>query len=314
MNSALPICGATNLGQRMSPSTSRNFSQGRGGCVRYRKVDPRIWNDAKFASLSDAAKLAFMLTLTHPYLTVVGAMRTGVSALRPHTNMSPRTFEKAFRELTAKGMVKYEEQVGLLWLPNFLKYNPPLSPNVVRSWPKALDLLPECDFREQIFAQLRGFLEDFDESFRKAFCEAFDDSFLNQKQYQKQEEEQEDDQEEVESQGLSDLSPYVQAWNELRGPLTAMTKLTAGRRKKLKARISEGLTIQQFRTVVGLCARTPFLRGETEGGWRASFDWLIANDTNIAKVFDGTYAKGTSTTSMPVISALDKLNQERAHA
>ena len=31
---------------------------------RYRKIDPRIWNDEKFRQFSDRAKLAFLFVLT----------------------------------------------------------------------------------------------------------------------------------------------------------------------------------------------------------------------------------------------------------
>jgi hypothetical protein len=43
--------------------------------ARYRKIDPRIWNDAKFRALLDDAKFVFMLLLTHPHMTALGAMR-----------------------------------------------------------------------------------------------------------------------------------------------------------------------------------------------------------------------------------------------
>lgn len=34
--------------------------------ARYRKIDPRIWNDAKFSHLSNDAKLLFIYLLTSP--------------------------------------------------------------------------------------------------------------------------------------------------------------------------------------------------------------------------------------------------------
>jgi hypothetical protein len=36
-------------------------------------------------------------------------------------------------------------------------------------------------------------------------------------------------------------------------------------------------------------AQTPFLAGGGERGWRANFDWLIANDTNARRVLEGCY-------------------------
>ena len=45
---------------------------------KYRKVDPKIWNDEKFRELSDSAKLLFLFLLTHPHMTPLGAMRATV--------------------------------------------------------------------------------------------------------------------------------------------------------------------------------------------------------------------------------------------
>ena len=48
---------------------------------RYRKVDTRIWNDAKFNSLSEKRKLVFFFLLTHPNLKMIGGMRATVPGL-----------------------------------------------------------------------------------------------------------------------------------------------------------------------------------------------------------------------------------------
>lgn len=40
---------------------------------QYQKIDPRIWNDEKFAFLSDNAKLVFFMVLTHPSMKTPGA-------------------------------------------------------------------------------------------------------------------------------------------------------------------------------------------------------------------------------------------------
>ena len=37
-------------------------------------------------------------------------------------------------------------------------------------------------------------------------------------------------------------------------------------------------------------ATTPFLTGDGNRGWQASFDWLIANRSNVRKVLEGEYA------------------------
>ena len=48
---------------------------------RYRKIDPRIWNDEAFRALSDRGKLVFLFILTHPHMTSLGAMRASTLGL-----------------------------------------------------------------------------------------------------------------------------------------------------------------------------------------------------------------------------------------
>ena len=49
----------------------------------HRKIDVRIWNDQKFLSLSERGKLAFLMLLTHPMMTALGAMRGTCVAVTP---------------------------------------------------------------------------------------------------------------------------------------------------------------------------------------------------------------------------------------
>jgi hypothetical protein len=111
---------------------------------RYRKIDPRIWNDAKFISLSSIAQLVFMFVLTHPQMTGIGAFRASPEGMAAELNLDAKGFGEPFRELLDKGLVKYDERASLVFAPNFLKYNEPENPNVVQGWIKTLEYLPEC--------------------------------------------------------------------------------------------------------------------------------------------------------------------------
>jgi hypothetical protein len=162
--------------------------------ARYRKVDPRIWNDAKFRSLSDAAKLSFFMLLTHPNMTALGAMRGTPEGLAAEMGWPVEAFREAFGEALAKGMAKYDEKACLIVLPNFIKYNAPESPNVVKAWAAALDLLPECDLKTQLIRDLEGFAEGLTKGFQKAFAEAFPKALLKTIGIQEQEQEQEPEQ------------------------------------------------------------------------------------------------------------------------
>jgi hypothetical protein len=82
---------------------------------------------------------------------------------------------------------------------------------------------------------------------------------------------------------------FANAWNAERGPLPKITAFTPSRRKKTQVRIHAGLTLETFREAVLRCRGVPFLSGDNNRGWRADYDWLMANDTNIARVLEGKY-------------------------
>jgi hypothetical protein len=70
-------------------------------------------------------------------------------------------------------------------------------------------------------------------------------------------------------------------------PAGAMTR---ERRCRCERWLAAGFTPEQFRAAVRCAAATPFLTGEGSRGWQASFDWLIANRSNVRKVLEGEYA------------------------
>jgi hypothetical protein len=84
-----------------------------------------------------------------------------------------------------------------------------------------------------------------------------------------------------------------------RGALPPAHIFTAERRGKCAQWLAAGFTADDFRAAVQRAARTPFLAGAGERGWRASFDWLIADSGNARKVLHGEYAPSQQSSSRP---------------
>ena len=71
---------------------------------------------------------------------------------------------------------------------------------------------------------------------------------------------------------------------------------SSGRESKCRSRINRAKQdgrleqyLEDFRQAVKKAQLVPFLRGEGSDGWRASFDWFIANEENVYKVLEGRY-------------------------
>ena len=66
---------------------------------KYRKIDPRIWNDEKFSPLSSKGQRMFFFVLTHPSMTSFGAFRISKDGMAFELRLSSEGFEKPFTEL-----------------------------------------------------------------------------------------------------------------------------------------------------------------------------------------------------------------------
>ena len=97
----------------------------------------------------------------------------------------------------------------------------------------------------------------------------------------------------ISSNKLEDSSTfnfYFENWND-KMP-NKIKALNGSRKLKLKNRLKEDKNFKDnFLAAIEKIKSTPFLRGENNMRWKASFDWLIHNDANCTKVLEGVYGQ-----------------------
>ena len=98
--------------------------------ARYRKVDPRIWADEKFRSISSSEKLIALYTVT------AQANRAGIFLFSPakgaeDLEMSVETFTKGFLNVCRTFGWHWDSRVRVLYIPTWWKYNQPENANVL---------------------------------------------------------------------------------------------------------------------------------------------------------------------------------------
>jgi hypothetical protein len=240
--------------------------------AKYRKIDCRIWNDEKFRELYDESKLLFFLLLTHPHMTALGAMRGSPQSLASDLGW----FEKSLREALAKpfsnGMIKLDEEACFIWLPNFLKYNQPENPNVIKAWQYAFDMLPECDLKYQLYQHVKEYMEGYSQSFRDAF-ETLSKELA--KPFRKPEPEPEPEPEQ------DNISAFADRWNKIEG-VRKIKEMSKERIKHLNARIREGNW--QYEDAL---KKFP-LKCFQESEWKPNIDWFIKPGT-VNSILEGKY-------------------------
>jgi hypothetical protein len=86
------------------------------------------------------------------------------------------------------------------------------------------------------------------------------------------------------------------AWNEQCAPLglSKVKIISATRRVRALARLREHPKADFWTATLGQVRTSPFLLGQkngngkgAHGNWKANFDWLVENDTNCVKVYEG---------------------------
>lgn len=77
-------------------------------------------------------------------------------------------------------------------------------------------------------------------------------------------------------------------YNEICVSFPRCTSLSDKRKKAIKARITGGYTLEDFKLLFTKAEASSFLKGKNGRNWSATFDWLIT-DTAMAKVLDGNY-------------------------
>lgn len=169
--------------------------------ARYRKIDTRIWNDRKFRELDDKSKLAFFLVLTHPDTNQLGMLRSRSVALAMELGWHPDVMSDAILTLCRMDMLMVDDKAGFIFIPNFLKYNPPNGPNAVKGWAGLIDLMPECELLTHALYHLKPFIDGLSYGLRNAIpndikdaiSHAIPNDIEDAPRIQEQEQEQEQD-------------------------------------------------------------------------------------------------------------------------
>lgn len=210
----------------------------------------RVWNDARFQSLSapqpNAQTLWFRL-LTGPELTVIpGVIPTGAAGLAETMDWPLEGFREAFREVFREGLAEADWKARLVWVPKALKHNEPENPNVVRSWASTWAELPECGLKTTIWSALHDYAKSKGPQWLAAFSEACPKPFskplakpfdnpsakplANQEQEQEQEQEQKQEQEQEQEQENHLAMQRVEKVKDTRPP----SRTTRSARKALE--------------------------------------------------------------------------------
>ena len=87
------------------------------------------------------------------------------------------------------------------------------------------------------------------------------------------------------------VQEFVESWNEIFSGIlpTVEWPLARSRHDKAAARLKEHRSMDFWKKVFQNITASDFLMGKTGGTWKCNFDFLINNDLNATKIYEGSY-------------------------
>lgn len=141
----------------------------------YRAIHVKMWGDVKFRRLSAPppnAQFLWIYLLTGPHTTnIPGLFSAGEAQLAEALDWPLEGFRERFQELFRDGLLEFDWRARLVFIPNAIKHNGPDNPNMVKSWKRTWEDLPECELKMIAYEHFDGFLKRLGEPFAKPFRE-----------------------------------------------------------------------------------------------------------------------------------------------
>ena len=106
----------------------------------------------------------------------------------------------------------------------------------------------------------------------------------------------------------NDFDEIKNYWNS-HSNLPRVNKIAGARKQKLQARITE-VSIESIFEAIKMLSESDFATGANDRGWKATLDWLIANDLNVIKVLEGKYNQNKKDAKMGQFRACKIKEQE----
>jgi len=144
---------------------------------RYRKIDPRIWNDEKFRALSREEKLIALYVLT-AQSNRLGFFKFSKALAAEDLNMPVETFSKGFDKVCKALAWRFDEEARVLLIPKWFRYNCPDNPNTLKSCLEDLHDLPRTPLVSEFALCVQYLPQTLHETFRKGLEERYGERYL----------------------------------------------------------------------------------------------------------------------------------------
>jgi hypothetical protein len=133
---------------------------------RYRKLHVKLWADSDFRALSDLERNVYFYGLAGPQTNRLGFYRLSLAQMAEDLDRALDSVTPAFGRVCATFGWQFDNQVRVLWLPDWWRYNAPENPNVLKGALNDLSEVPCSVLLDQFLANVA----DLEPAYRQHFA------------------------------------------------------------------------------------------------------------------------------------------------
>lgn len=247
--------------------------------VKWIKITTDIFDDEKILLIESLPDSYAIITVWFKLLCLAGKQNNSGVFMMGRIAYTDKMLATIFRmkESTVTLALQTFEQFGMVEIVDGVITIP--------NWGKHQNL----DQLESKKEYMRNYMKEYREKQRlltagKPSCKT--NSKANVSQADIEEDKETEKELEKDNKLSSDLQSVVDLYHSICVSYPRIRSLSDARKKAIKARL-KSFNLDDFRTVFENAEASSFLKG-VDGGWKASFDWLI-KEANMLKVLEGNY-------------------------
>jgi len=214
----------------------------------FTKIDERLWSDDKYLKLSDDGKLLFLYILSCKHRNMIGLYALPIPYGAFDLSWTVERFTKGLSELSDNAFINYNKNTTVVFIKNFLKYNPLENPNQVKGAMKVIQTIPTST----INTELIDYLNTVDKPFIKPLTKLLGEQLGKQVDVDVDVDVKEEEEVVVEKNKKNAMAntykPIIDFLNNKCG--THYRHNTDKTKESINARINEGFTLQDFKIVI----------------------------------------------------------------
>jgi len=162
--------------------------------AKFRKIDPRIWNDERFCGLTATEKLVALYLLASPQVNRIGIFAFSPAMGAESTGIPHKEFERVLGRVCHTLKWHFDKASKVMYFPTWWKYNPCNSDTTMKGFLEDIHDVPQSVLLQQFKSNERYLSGLALKAFREGMPEGMGMGIGDQEQEQEQEKEQEQEQ------------------------------------------------------------------------------------------------------------------------